>query len=348
MADEENLGPPAGAGHRFGGQDIDPAVTRLIVGLGLVGLLLLIAIARQPMLDPADLPLSRSELPSPVMLVKVEDSAGMISYLHEQGLWDLDDSGYLSPVIFASFPHDIADLNDTDRKRMFLHALAPTALVALAEVSQERAELLKIIDRMDLESCTLDQLLDGALEHNQCGLSRAEVDFLEELSAKYRTDHLKVLLNRVDVVPLSLVLAQAAMESSWGASRFALEGNNVFGIWTWGQHGMVPANREQGMTHRVAIYDSLLDSVRSYLLMLNRVGAYRTLREIRRESRDPLDLVNGLKYYSEKRDEYVADLDRLIRVNQLQRYDNLTLALPPQQVLDQFDSEPVIVTRRDL
>lgn len=333
MTEPEKIAQEGGERHYFGLLSVDLAVTRFWTGVALALALLLVLFLKQP-LD--ELPVEYSRLDEIVRSFEVEDSLDMVQHLRRLGLWELEGQARLPAVAFTAFPPDIGSLRVDTRKRLFLHALAPTAMVALAEVERERAELLRVIGRMDLGECSLDQLLEGLLEHHQCGVSRSEADFLEELSAKYRSEQLDVLLNRVNVVPLSLILAQGAMESSWGSSRFALEGNNIFGIWTWSGQGMVPTNRTEGMTHRVAAYDTLLDSVRSYLLMLNRVAAYRTLREIRRESMDSLALIHGLRYYSEKRDEYVDDLRGLIRVNQLQRYDSLSLApfapLPTEEV----------------
>jgi Bax protein len=137
-------------------------------------------------------------------------------------------------------------------------------------------------------------------------------------------------VKRVDVVPLSLLLAQAALESSWGTSRFAREANNLFGIWTWGEKGLIPLDREEGMTHKVAIYDSILDSVRAYLTMLNRLPPYLQFREIRRQSRNPLKLAEGLVYYSERGDSYVWELQNLIESNNLHRYDDCYLVAIPR------------------
>jgi Bax protein len=88
----------------------------------------------------------------------------------------------------------------------------------------------------------------------------------------------------------------------------------------------VPARREAGKTHKIKIYDTILDSVRSYVLTLNRLGPYRQLREIRRNSNDSMELAGGLLYYSERRDAYVEDVRRVISANNLQRYDSINLA----------------------
>ena len=322
MADLQELTQTDHERHYFGLNSVDPGMTRLVTGLGLALVLTLIVNLKPLATDSPLMAINANQ----VRLVEVDDAASLVRTLHHLGLWELDGRERLPAVVFSSFPSDISRLRVETRKRVFLHSLAPIALVALTEVEQERAALLQIIGRMELRECSLEQLLDGAVDHRQCGISRTEADFLEELCSKYRSEQLDVLLKRINPVPISLILAQAALESSWGASRFSLEGNNIFGIWTWGEHGMVPANRPQGMTHRVAVYDSLLDAVRSYLLMLNRVAAYRTLRDIRMESMNSLALINGLRYYSEKRDAYVDDLRVLILANELQRYDNLKLS----------------------
>lgn len=358
--------------HHFGSRAVEPALVRFVVGLTLCLLLLGLVTIRPPLLGTAE-PVARdaepsesvardaeppkpvarnAEPPKPVVrhelrVVEATESQSMIGFLRAQGLWEMDLRRPLPPLVFASFPDDIGELKASTRKRLFLHALAPTAMVALAEVAREREELLQVIGRMELDQCTLEELVAKSGAYQDCGLPRADVDFLLELSVKYRTERLDVLLNRVNVVPLSLILAQGAMESAWGASRFVQEGNNIFGIWTWGGAGMIPADRAQGLTHRVASYDSLLDSVRAYILMLNRVSAYRTLRDIRRESMDSLALVNGLLYYSEKRDRYVDDLRRLIQVNRMKQYDTLTLALPPAEIQRQLARDPVRLTRLD-
>ena len=116
------------------------------------------------------------------------------------------------------------------------------------------------------------------------------------------------------------------MNPTEGRSRFAREANNLFGIWTWGEKGIIPARREEGQTHKVKIYDSLLESVRSYILTLNRVSAYNKLREIRRNSFDSLDLAHGLLNYSQRREEYVQDVKKMIQDNNLKAFDRCTLS----------------------
>lgn len=160
-------------------------------------------------------------------------------------------------------------------------------------------------------------------------LTEDEYVFLVELAQKYRSSEIDELIRRVDGLPVSLILAQGAIESSWGTSRFAVQGKNLFGVWTWGEVGMVPNERVAGKTHKVAIYDSILDSVKDYMLTLNRHSAYDELRTIRQQTTDPLQLANGLKLYSERGDEYISDVQMMIDFNKLQRFDGLHLAGQP-------------------
>jgi Bax protein len=135
------------------------------------------------------------------------------------------------------------------------------------------------------------------------------------------------LLIRVDVVPASLVLAQAANESGWGTSRFARQANNLFGLWCFTPGcGLTPKNRDKGLKHQVAKYDSVQESVAAYLHTINSHFAYTHLREIRATKREEdlhpsgLVLAEGLLRYSIRGIEYVRDIQRLIEANQLQKY----------------------------
>lgn len=157
---------------------------------------------------------------------------------------------------------------------------------------------------------------------------------LRTLAKKYRVDGNPLespaarteLTAKLDVIPLSLALAQAANESAWGTSRFAREGNNLFGIWTYDEsRGMVPKQRSEGKKHLVRKFDSLEESVRFYLHTLNSHPAYSALRTLRVEQRargEPLDglkLAAGLTRYSAKGEEYVRLIRGLIKRHKLAR-----------------------------
>ncbi len=166
--------------------------------------------------------------------------------------------------------------------------------------------------------------------------SAAETAFLHELARNYRLDPddlplqdlIDALLLRVDVIPRSLVLVQAAKESAWGRSRFARGANNLFG-----QHcfhhgcGIVPRHRPAGANHEVQSFDSVRESVASYMRNLNTHDSYRDFRTLRAEMRAsglPLSgirLAEGLTPYSERGDVYVQEVRSMIRQNDLETSD---------------------------
>lgn len=270
---------------------------------------------------------SKTELfvPESMQTLSANTSKELIKQLQSYNLWETPLPGAIPPVILDRYPEGINNLTVKDKKKAFLHSLLPIALVALSEVAEERRQLQHVLDKYATvpDRFTVE---DGKTATWMKPLKASERKFIVNLTTKYRTTSVSGLLSRVRTVPVSLILAQGAIESSWGSSRFANKGNNLFGIWTWGGKGMLPAKREEGKNHLVASYDSLLDSVRAYVLMLNRVKAYTQLRTIRRRSTDPVALAAGLLNYSERGGVYVSDLGRIIEYNNLRDFDTLTLA----------------------
>ncbi|WP_417514008.1 glucosaminidase domain-containing protein [Minwuia sp.] len=150
--------------------------------------------------------------------------------------------------------------------------------------------------------------------------------WVADVARTYRIDwtgtEWDALLARVDIVPLTLMLAQAANESSWGQSRFARQGNNIFGMWCFRPGcGIIPARRAVGKTHEVAAYANVNASVRAYLHAINTVGAYASLRKLRAKMRlagrrlDANRLAGGLTRYSERGQAYVREIRNMIRAN---------------------------------
>lgn len=136
------------------------------------------------------------------------------------------------------------------------------------------------------------------------------------------------LLARVDVVPASLTLAQAANESAWGTSRFATQANNFFGVWCFKPGcGLVPKHRSKGSKHQVRVYPTPLESVQGYMYNLNVSRAYKTLRSIRAKLRangnaiSGVALAAGLHKYSERGNAYVKEIRHMIHYNKLNTYD---------------------------
>lgn len=159
---------------------------------------------------------------------------------------------------------------------------------------------------------------------------------IKELARQYRVkefiidndDSWKKLLLKVDVLPPSLVLAQAANESAWGTSRFAKLGNNYFGQWCF-EHGcgLVPKKRDSGKAHEVASFSSPEASLESYMQNLNSHLAYQSLRKIRaqlrakKESVSGFALAAGLISYSERGTHYIKELRQMMTFNKLAKYD---------------------------
>ncbi len=167
-------------------------------------------------------------------------------------------------------------------------------------------------------------------------LTRADRKFVNEIGARHKVDvgdeidagDLAELLVRIDVVPASLILAQAANESAWGTSRFARTANNLFGIWCFSPGcGVTPRQRDEGLTHEVRRFDTVADGVHYYLRMINSNRAYAPLRKKRAELRaagEPVTgmaLAEGLLRYSERGEAYVDEIQAMIRYNELGEYN---------------------------
>lgn len=191
-------------------------------------------------------------------------------------------------------------------------------------VQTENHRILSI--RLQLESfATLDDLNDTQLQ------------WLTSVAQHYRIDELPgehqqlifALLRRVDTVPPSLALAQSANESAWGGSRFAQKGNNLFGQWCFTKGcGIVPASRDKGAFHEVAVFENPGKSVESYIHNLNSNIAYKEFRRIRALQRGQQlifsgeVLAEGLLKYSARGTEYIRELRAMIKTNKLGQYDN--------------------------
>ena len=289
---------------------------------------------------------SRHELSMPkhIQTISVNNSQELITQLRGYRLWDEPLPSSVAPIVLRGYPGDLVQLPVEEKKKAFLHTLLPMALIALSEVSMERRELLQILSSYDQrpENFASDEDDEDDRPAWMEPLTVRERNFVIALTQKYRTDSVSLLLRRINTVPVSLILAQGAIESSWGTSRFANMGNNLFGIWTWSGPGIVPAEREEGKTHKVASYKTLLDSVRAYILMLNRVEAYRQFRVIRQRTSDPVALAAGLLNYSERGGVYVSDIGRVIEFNNLREYDGLALnAVAKPSTTVQAAPEPV-------
>jgi len=235
------------------------------------------------------------------------------------------------------------------KKHAFYAYLLPQIDQANQEIARERQWLLNLqarltqgmslkdADQMASLNPTLTDAAAAAI-HNEAATIHNEAAALRRLGKRYNMaavgdgpgaleEHVEKLLLRVDVVPASLVIAQAAKESGWGSSRFAREGNNFFGIWCFNRGcGMTPANRDAGRHHEVAMFDTVKEGVRYYIRTINSHNAYDKLRQIRavaRNNNQPFggeQLATGLLRYSERGVLYVNEIQSMIRYNRLHRF----------------------------
>lgn len=205
----------------------------------------------------------------------------------------------------VSKPNFAAMKSVKKRKAAFFQFLTPY-------VTQRNEEILALRKRIERDKVAQDELLALAKRYR---IKSEEPDTIREQ-----------LLIKVDAVPPSLVLAQGAMESAWGTSRFAVEGNNYFGQWCFSAGcGLVPESRVEGKQHEVRVFESPQDSVVSYMRNLNSHPAYKDLRASRAAQREQgtqasgCHLALGLTHYSERGNAYVESLKSLIRVNHLEQ-----------------------------
>ena len=252
--------------------------------------------------------------------VQVADAAELTRRFTEMNYHLLavrDGSGDVPRLILANLPGDLSALVSSEqRKALFIQALLPLVLQANEGILLQRERLIAVSAILDTER------------------SYAEKMWLLQLAERYKTEpgELEELLRRVDVVPPSLALAQAAVESGWGTSRFAQEANAVFGQWTYEpSQGLAPADATENDRHYVRAFEGLAASVSGYLINLNSHFAYASFRNRRKIMRDqigdldPFGLANTLLYYSEQRGEYVTAIRLIIERNQLTDYDRARL-----------------------
>jgi Bax protein len=239
-------------------------------------------------------------------------------------------------LILESFPPDIQHSVSTSlKKRTFFMGLLPMVLLANQEIEAEREEILQILEKHKTGELNDDDRERLETISNRYGLrGHAFIDHRERSR----------LLRRVDTIPPALVLAQAANESAWGTSRFAQRGNNLFGEWTFRPGtGIVPEGRPPGEIYEVRKFSSIYESIRSYMNNLNSNGAYRKLRDIREKLRQDekpvtgMALTTGLLKYSQRGEEYIQEIQTMIRQNRL--------SLSNSAFLRQAETDRLISTR---
>ena len=227
----------------------------------------------------------------------------------------------VKPIYFTQFPKDLDELQNTRlKKETFIKIVLPLIVAENERILADRKKLkivLKKKQTSDLEKQWLRQKL---------------------LEYKVKKGNMNELLNRLDIIPTSIALAQAAKESGWGTSRFALEGNAIFGQWTWSGNGIAPLNRESNKNHKILKFPILRASVKAYQNNLNTHKSYTNFRDkrstMRKKNKDitGLDLTETLKNYAQTGSDYIKILNQIIRQNRLTDFEPVRLVNSVKQI----------------
>ena len=244
-------------------------------------------------------------------------SASTIKQLFEDTGYNLNDvrkKKLVKPVALTLLPQEIKMIeNSKKRKEFFIQIVLPLIIEENNNIKLDRNTLFTII--------------------NKNNNSNSEKQWLEKKYKQYgvKSGDLSSLKIRMDEIPVSLALAQAAKETGWGTSRFALEGNALFGQWTWSGEGLRPKEAKEGENHKVMKFNILQASVRAYQRNINTHSTYKDFRKARaklRDSNKPLDSIVLSKYlnkYAETGNQYVEVLQKIIKQNKLQDFDDAKL-----------------------
>ena len=227
----------------------------------------------------------------------------------------------VKPIYFTQFPRDLDDLQSVQlKKETFIKIVLPLVVVENEKILDDRVKLKILSEKKytsDLEKQWLRQKL---------------------LEYKVKKGDLQELMFRMDIIPVSIALAQAAKESGWGTSRFALEGNAIFGQWTWDGQGIAPLNRDNNKTHKILKFPILRASVKAYKNNLNTHKSYAKFRAKRKQLRDKninitgLALTETLKNYAQTGSEYTRILNQIITQNKLSDFEFVKLVNSVKQV----------------
>ncbi|MDC2986586.1 glucosaminidase domain-containing protein [Candidatus Pelagibacter bacterium] len=220
----------------------------------------------------------------------------------------------VKPIYFTQFPRDLDALESTKlKKETFIKIVLPLIVAENERIIADREKLINLSKKKfttDLEKQWIRQKL---------------------LEYKVKKGDLEELLVRIDIIPTSIALAQAAKESGWGTSRFALEGNAIFGQWTWSGQGIAPLDRESNKNHKILKFPILRASVKAYQNNLNTHKSYSKFRQKRSFLREKnkkvagLELTETLNNYAQTGSEYTKKLNQIIKQNRLTDFEPVRL-----------------------
>ena len=254
---------------------------------------------------------------------ETEDSVGdynlntqTVLNLFEDLEYDLDhvrNKKKVKPIYFTRLPKDLNSIKSVkEKKETFLQILLPLIVAENETIKKDREYLLKIVKNNESEKGK------------------------KWLNKKYRAykvsdRNISELIKKIDIIPTSIALAQAAKESGWGTSRFALEGNAVYGQWTWNGDGIEPLEKTKDQNHKILKFPLLRASVKAYIANLNTHRGYRSFRAKRAELRKQnkkltgIELIHELDNYAQTGKEYTKILEQIIKQNDLDELESVTI-----------------------
>ena len=251
-------------------------------------------------------------------------SASTLEQLFKDEKYNLSDvrkNKIVKPITIGLLPKEIKKIESTKkRKDLFIKIVLPLVLEENNRIKLDRKRLFVIL--------------------NKNNNTKSEKEWLKKKFKQYGVlnNDLSTLKIRMDEIPVSLAIAQAAKETGWGTSRFALEGNALFGQWTWTGEGIKPAGADSDTTHKVMKFKVLKASVRAYQRNLNTHSSYKKFRKARAIQRDneeilnSIELVKYLNKYAETGEEYTKVLKKIIEQNSLRDFDDAKM-LPTSKKL---------------
>ena len=232
----------------------------------------------------------------------------------EYDLGQVRSKKLVKPIYFTQFPKDLDELKNTKlKKETFIKIVLPLVVAENERILEDREKLLNLSNKKYTTDSEKQWIRQKLLEY------------------KVKKGNMEELLLRVDIIPTSIALAQAAKESGWGTSRFALEGNAIFGQWTWSGQGIAPLDRESNKNHKILKFPILRASVKAYKNNLNTHKSYSKFREKRFKLREKkgkvagLELTETLNNYAQTGSEYTKILNQIIRQNRLTDFEPVSL-----------------------
>ena len=220
----------------------------------------------------------------------------------------------VKPIYFTQFPKDLDAIQSVKlKKETFIKIVLPLVVAENEKILDDRLRLFNIASRKSTTDDEKQWLRQKFLEY------------------KVKNGKVDVLKTRMDIIPVSIALAQAAKETGWGTSRFALEGNAIFGQWTWDGSGIAPLMRDKSKNHKILKFPILRASVKAYQNNLNTHKSYIKFREKRVKLRQKNKIINGLELtktldnYAETGSEYTKILSQIILQNRLMDFETVRL-----------------------